>query len=1043
MEPNTILKLLNDLKTFQIQHEEFHDKIFSILEMMATIDIEDRLIAECIGELLDITLPENSDESDQRIEGFFNWLCEIYLKNEYAEFYAIRIISKFIKYNSKYRSRLFENLFCAQSPIYERILGDKTKNDLYVISVLECLNVIFDDLKMDVITEEQKQSCEFVLNLLIRMQYSSNINSLANSNITLYSLILLNKYISFCKEDIELNISELMGISLGFIEYGLNTKGISVVYPELIKPSNYVKNSSDKHEIIESIIHQKFGGKLAKQKKHRGLKPKESVKTILETTKNGFGELDSEIAMINNVEKTQCNAFQNEISSRIRLASIRLFGQITRSIERRVLYTYWQSIFPYDGMDNVCTRKDILFVCQADTSSKCRSATLNVCAEVLLNLKSLYSQAEFKDRSVSFLPFSHMLGLSIITTYKSLIEIVHSEQCLHVLKSALKCLAALAEVTPFAKLECEVVSHIINTVKNLVYHNDYTIQISALTVLEVLLMGLEISSENAEAFGISKECIPISSTNKNFINIWSTKKVNKDFLFDRAKNRSDKYDFEASWLILKIISNLEINLIQDNTICRKMKAPCALRIKSLQILTAMAIHFEFFLKDNLEKLTFVLKDSIHDGQLEIRLCGSKCIDACVYQISLFLQKNYNNDNICSFKCFWIRMLPIITHQMSREKESTAVKIALCDAISNIGAIIFESLPEPIRINILSFLSGLSCDSLEDVLVRATVVRALSVFVTFPTMRMNLVFIENTAELILRFAGEGNMIVRIKVIWSMGNVSDALLENISDNTTERISDEILWRLIQYSTEACNDCDKVRCNAVRTLGNLLRLLTERHFHRISDRTVIKSAISKLIDGIRASGTAKVKWNSCYAVGNLLQNEKIFLYSSRYKDLTWELSLFSALCHVIYNHPNYKVKINATAALIHIKKRAYFGEHYSNIWSALLEAIEQSNNLINFYEYNHRDQLQEQMCFLICHIIKLANLQDIIVLSRVLLNKLEVVKNTWIRVLRRLIPGSAAPLLSCSTYLNDLLILSSELSSEQKNAIILVMDAIPTSY
>ncbi|XP_011187082.1 HEAT repeat-containing protein 6 [Zeugodacus cucurbitae] len=1041
MQSNTVLKNMKMLSTSQIERAEFDDRILSILDMMTSVDIEDKMVVECIGELLNIEFPKSNAENDPRIKKFLSWLCQILWKNEFAEVLAIRVISKLIKYNSKYYIWTLDNVFCSQSPIYERILEDKT--DVYLLSILECIDLIFDDLKMDAMTDEQKQSIRSVFTLLIRMQYSSNLNSLENPKIILYSLILLNKYISTCKKDIENHISELMGISLGFMQFGLNTKDISVVCPKLITPSYYVNNLSDEHETDEPNIHQKVGGKLAKQKRHRGLKTKDIVNTVFETTNNKLGELDLEMTNINNMEKTQYEAFKNEISSKIRLASITLFGEITLSVKRCILYTYWQSIFPYDGVDNVYIRGDILFVCQNDDSSKCRSAILNVCSDVLLKLKSLYSQAEFKDRSAAFLPFSHMLGLSIITTYKSLLEIIDNEKSLPVLIQALKCLAALAEVTPFAKLESDIVFKFLNTVKNLVNHSDFTIQISAISVLEVLLMDTEMPSEIAEALGTSNECIKRSATNENIVNIGSAKKFNMEFLFNRAKNVSYKYNFESSWLILKIISNLENNPIQDSSLCRKIKTPCSLRIKSLHILTAMAIHFELFLKDNLEKITAVMEDTIHDGQVEVRLCGSKFLDACVYQMNLFLQNNCNNDNICSFKCFWIRILSIITNQMSREKESTAVKIALCDAISNIGPVIFENLPESIRITILSFLSGLSCDSTEDVLVRATVVRALSVFVTFPSMRVNLVFIENTAELILRLAGEGNMIVRIKVIWSMGNVSDALLENITDNANERISDEILWKLIQYSNQACNDCDKVRCNAVRTLGNLLRLLTEKHFQHISERTVIKSAITKLIDGIRSSGTAKVKWNSCYAVGNVLQNERIFLYSSRHKDLTWHAPLFSALCHVIYNHPNYKVKINATTALIHIRKREHFGEHYSNIWSAVLDAIEQSNNLINFYEYNHRDQLQEQMCFLICHVIKLATLQDITILSRILLEKLEVLKNTWIRVLRRLIPGKAAPLLSCSTHLNDLLKSSSELSSEQKNAILLIVDAIPTSY
>lgn len=150
-------------------------------------------------------------------------------------------------------------------------------------------------------------------------------------------------------------------------------------------------------------------------------------------------------------------------------------------------------------------------------------------------------------------------------------------------------------------------------------------------------------------------------------------------------------------------------------------------------------------------------------------------------------------------------------------------------------------------------------------------------------------------------------------------------------------------------------QVRSNAVRTLGNLLRLLNAEHLKLPAWQLLYRTAIDKLVQNLNSGNNAKVKWNACYAIGNLMKNELLFTSA---KDYDWQKVVFSALINVIINNANFKVRINGAAALAVVARREHYGTHLSTIWSSLLLALEQSNNLVDFNEYKHRDNLQEQV-------------------------------------------------------------------------------------
>lgn len=692
------------------------------------------------------------------------------------------------------------------------------------------------------------------------------------------------------------------------------------------------------------------------------------------------------------------------------------------------------------------TNDNLLYVAQYDPNSRCRSAALQVSAQILYGSKGFLYQAEMNSKRcpATFIPFSVSLGYTVRAIYKSLSAILSSESSLTVLTHALKCLAVLVQASPLHQFEKGFVQNFVDNVKPFVYHSDPAVQVSALMVMEFLVALFESTSDIADALGLptditkKKDC-NLARLDKE-INIFDTEEflesedecITTDNVDEMTKVNycSTFQTSDASWLLMRVLNNLSDQ--GNKTIATSV------RIGSLQVLIVMSSHFTM-IESHLQKISEILIYSLSDSSPDIRLYTARCVDACAYQINRYLFQNSTNCSYLEIKeCeqFWKNIMPIVVSHIRRDlEEISTTRIALCDSLSNIGVLMFENLPHTSQLSLLSFLSGVSSDNTEETLVKAAAVRALSVYALYPSLHGDLVFIENTAELMLDLMKDSNLLVRIKSFWSLGNLSDALVEKeskVTQTESERISDDLLFRLISASTTACNDNDKVRCNAVRTLGNLLRLVTDSHLltnnNKLNWLKIFELAICKLTECIRSSGNAKVKWNTCYAISNVMRNRAIFQITNP----NWQETLYSALTYVIVHHSNFKVRINATIAITNIRDRSHFGIHYESFWMSVLEAIEQSNNLDNFHEYNHRDSLQEQLCLALSHIVGLATDEDILMLKKHLLPRIEIVRNTWKRVINRMVPEKADPLLSCPVILLERRRHKQSLSLEQKNAL-----------
>lgn len=70
-------------------------------------------------------------------------------------------------------------------------------------------------------------------------------------------------------------------------------------------------------------------------------------------------------------------------------------------------------------------------------------------------------------------------------------------------------------------------------------------------------------------------------------------------------------------------------------------------------------------------------------------------------------------------------------------------------------------------------------------------------------------------------------------------------------------------------------------------------------------------------------------------------------------------TTLSHLVENFKNYKVRIQACIAVCGLQSRQEFGSEYYGIWRALLHGLDNAQNIMDYQEIRHRDELIHQVC------------------------------------------------------------------------------------
>lgn len=362
--------------------------------------------------------------------------------------------------------------------------------------------------------------------------------------------------------------------------------------------------------------------------------------------------------------------------------------------------------------------------------------------------------------------------------------------------------------------------------------------------------------------------------------------------------------------------------------------------------------------------------------------------------------------------FWTNMIPHIIDNLQNIQQSFNLRSTLANCLSNIGIHVFEKLNKQ-QLFIISVLTGSSYD--ENTTVRSSAVRALAVFSLFPSMRGDMIFLENTIELILRISRDQDVMSRSKAAWAMGNVVDALLLSSGP-----LRVELLLRMIQECLRGLEDSDRVRINAARTIGNIFSLLEGNQIQNSEISKSFHTSINSLSQSLLDCNNDKLKWNICYALTNIMKNPIFF--QTDLVDEKWKEMVFPTLFKTINNSSNFKVRINACVAFNSLS-RLHMGNFFHDTWLCLLVALEKSTEMTDYNEYKHRDELQDKICFSLCHMIEISSVEDFSPMKMQLAQNFDVTKQNWNRVFNRWSPEDQGKVYSAVAHFEKSLIEHSE--------------------
>ncbi|KAJ7387239.1 hypothetical protein OS493_004213 [Desmophyllum pertusum] len=647
---------------------------------------------------------------------------------------------------------------------------------------------------------------------------------------------------------------------------------------------------------------------------------------------------------------------------------------VIKSTDKKVLFGYWSSFVP----DNTVSSSWSLFTTiLKDPTPKGRAGGVAVLMDLLDGSRQFLVAAEDREQHSSspserpFTSFSVKLSGIVHELHRCLLQALMAETSATTKAQILKCLSLLVLNSPYSRLKEGLLSKVARQLRPLLAVKDPNLQTAVLSCLRMVVCVHTPLQEVVEI--MRPTTAEISAGNRGTSQPNSSTSDSTNGNSSAEMNVDLQVPPESSWLIhwcVHAINRRENSLV--------------VRLEALQFLGSFVKSYVFLVSSSVvECLRNLACLCLKDDDIAFTICAMKLLEEIAramyaeFSNTQTGRKSISKDQILQF---WLKLLdgPLIGMIQEGSSVSAPSCSAAVDCLSNVGAVIFNELPVHKRILCITLLLGLSND--EDKNVKASSIRALGVFVLYPCLRDDVLFVADTANAVLTAMTDAKIMVRMKAAWSLANVSDSLVTNmICEDSAfmEDFSDMLLLKLLNTSIEAADDNEKVKSNAVRALGNFLRYTRTSSLDKAGFMEAVEKAVQALVRNV-GSGLMKVRWNACYAIGNVFRNPFLPIGTA-----AWTVEIYSGLENVICDCKNFKVRINAVIPLSVPPERRYYGDVplYCHVYATLIDALIGTENVTEFCEFRYRDTLRQQLCNSLCHMTQLMTAEDAVSLDTVL--------------------------------------------------------------
>ncbi|XP_053631163.1 HEAT repeat-containing protein 6 isoform X1 [Cherax quadricarinatus] len=375
-------------------------------------------------------------------------------------------------------------------------------------------------------------------------------------------------------------------------------------------------------------------------------------------------------------------------------------------------------------------------------------------------------------------------------------------------------------------------------------------------------------------------------------------------------------------------------------------------------------------------------------------------------------------------------------------------VAVATVLTHLSPSIFESLGEEWITCIITTVRWLVTYSHPD--LRLAGIRIMAIIVGFSGVVGNpgavsllQATVVTTCDLLAQRENNVNR-DRLLASWALANIS-SVFEFYVDNWSHQYSSnsEILpptltARLLEVGIRACKDKDKIKPHGVRCVGNVTSFL---HAQQVADSTLaplVSKAIDTLVLCSSTGSNMKTRWNACHALGNILSSGQLPIAS-----MPWKSQVLSTLGSLVESFKNYKVRIQACSAICGLRSREEFGSDYYGIWRVLLHGLDNAQNIIDYQEIRHRDELINQICQGICQLSTHITLEDAGSLCELLQLHHDMAMPLLIKAYHSLPPERTVHALKAHSRVEELLSYDALTESQQQALTILhSLTASPTS-
>uniref|UniRef100_A0A671WPG8 HEAT repeat-containing protein 6 n=1 Tax=Sparus aurata TaxID=8175 RepID=A0A671WPG8_SPAAU len=654
---------------------------------------------------------------------------------------------------------------------------------------------------------------------------------------------------------------------------------------------------------------------------------------------------------------------------RVRQGALHCLLAVAKGVEKRTLYGYWSSFIPDSPPIGGPPPLTLLTIILKDPSPKVRACALQVLSAMLDGSRQFLAVAEdTASPRTSYTPFSFLLATAVRELHRALSLALLAETSPQTLTQVIKCLAYLVANAPYHRLRPGLLSPLWKQMRPYVRHRDVNVRVSVLTLYGALvttqapLPEVQLLLQQPEG----------SSSGGSF--------TPKDSAL--SWRQRDGVSSSPPWL-LQLCVSLVTQPREDQSDSDGAGTggglalePSPVRLEALQVMSHLVRGYFSRAQACLCEIGQVSARCLGETDPSIQLHGAKLLE----ELGTGIIQQYRAENnvpessrvpMSQVVLFWSEVLSGPLNRALQNEQHPTLQTSACDTLSSILPQAFAQLPDKTQLMCITVLLGLTYS--ENYLVKTAAVRALGVYILFPCLREDVMFVADTANTILAALDDRSPNVRAKAAWSLGNLTDTLIvnmESVGVDFQEELSDMLLLKMLQAATRASADKDRVKSNAVRALGNLLHFLRQSQLSRAVFQRPLEDAVRALVKTVQSEATMKVRWNACYALGNAFRNPALSLDSA-----TWSGDAFSSLCHVVTSCKNFKVRIKSAAALAVPSSRGCYGdmERFSCVWRSLATALENSEDTNDFLEYRYSASLRHTLSKALLHLLSVSQQQD----------------------------------------------------------------------